>query len=78
MREDRMMLIQQPNLALKPYEAEMDEMGCLDFMVHQEMMVRRERKERLEPLDHRDLLDPGVVGFLCEVRSNHLLECNRN
>ena len=52
---------------LKSYVAEMDEMECPDLEVSQEVMVGRETEERLEPLDHRDLLDPGVVKLLiCE------------
>jgi hypothetical protein len=52
---------------LRSCEAEMDEtvvMGCLDLEDQLAGMVSMERKERLEPLDHRDLLDPGVVGSL--------------
>ena len=45
----------------------MDEMVVMDSLDLEDQlagMVSMERKERLEPLDHRDLLDPAVVGSL--------------
>ena len=66
-REGRMMLTQQPILTLNSYEAEMDEMVVMEDLDLEDQlagMVSMDRKERLEPLDHRDLLDPGVVESL--------------
>ena len=52
-------------LVLSSHEGEMDEMvvmGYLEFKDQLALTVSMEQKERLEPLDNRDLLDPGVVG----------------
>ena len=62
-----MMLTQQPILALSCYKAEMDEMVVMEDQDLEDQlagMVSIDRKERLEPLDHRDRLDPGVVESL--------------
>ena len=59
-----MMLTQQTILA---YEVEMDEMVVMDSLDLEDqlaVMVSMDRKGTLEPLDHRDLLDSGVVGSL--------------
>ena len=56
-----------PFLTSSSCRAEMDEMVVMESLNledHLAGMVSMERKERLEPLDHRDLLDPGVVGSL--------------
>ena len=43
---------------------EMAVMESLDFEDQLVVTVSMEQEERLEPLNHRDLLDPGVVGSL--------------
>ena len=55
------LLMQQNVHTLSSYEAEMDEMVVMDSLVLEDYL---DGKETLEPLDHRDLLDPGVVGSL--------------
>ena len=44
--------------------AEMDEMVVMESLDLEDHLAGMVSIERLEPLDHRDLLDPGVVGSL--------------